>query len=122
MALGQKRKLLALLFALFLYLILGAAIFWKVEEREGPRETLLKGVYEEHKVGEGNMTFDKFKEMMHEVEHVFRLSHFGESTWNFYSALYFCGSVVTTIGKFESRRILVQGRVDQKNFQLFENL
>ena len=102
MALGQKRKLLALLFALFLYLILGAAIFWKVEEREGPSEALLKDFYEEHKVGEGNMTLAKFKEMMHEAEHLFRVSHFGESSWNFYSALYFCGSVVTTIGKFET--------------------
>ena len=99
MADGQKRMLLILLASLFLYLSIGAAIFWKLEEGEDTTEILIHELYDESDVNNGNFTYKDFRALMVKAKHVFEISHFGETTWNFYTSLYFCGSVVTTIGE-----------------------
>lgn len=100
---GQKRKLVALLTALFLYLVIGAVIFWKLEERDDPTDDKIDQLFKRYKLENTNLTLDIFKKLLkEEVEDIFKISHFGESAWSFYTALYFCGSVVTTIGKYKS--------------------
>lgn len=99
MATGQKRKLLGLLTLLFLYLILGAVIFWKVEDAKDTTSERIQELYVKLQVAAGNITFTEFMGIIQEATHLFEESHFGSASWSFYTALYFCGSVVTTIGK-----------------------
>ena len=97
---GQKRKLLILLTAFFLYLVLGAVIFWKLENQYDPTADRIKEVYEKYKAGNSTLTLQNFTDIFSkEYEAIFKISHFGTKKWSFYKALYFCGSVVTTIGE-----------------------
>lgn len=98
---GQKRKLLALLAAFFLYLVIGAVIFWKIEDQHDPTDDKIKELFDKYEIGSTILSLDNFTMIMkQEVEDIFKISHFGESSWSFYTAVYFCGSVVTTIGKY----------------------
>ena len=97
---GQKRKLLILLTAFFLYLVVGAVIFWKLEDNLDPTNNEIKRIYDKYNVGNRYLTLENFTEIFkEEFEDIFKISHLGESKWSFYTALYFCGSVVTTIGE-----------------------
>ena len=98
---GQKRKLVILLTAFFLYLVVGAVIFWKLEDQYDPTNDRIKEVYERYNVGNRTLTLQNFTRIFsEEYEIIFKITHFGKKSWSFYTALYFCGSVVTTIGKY----------------------
>ncbi|XP_065060718.1 potassium channel subfamily K member 3-like isoform X1 [Rhopilema esculentum] len=95
----HKRKVLILLAVFFVYLVIGAVIFWKVEDKPDKTDEALREIYNKYDIGNGSLSFDRFVSITKsEIEDVFKISHFGETSWSFYSAFYFCGSVVTTIG------------------------
>ena len=98
----HKRKVLILLAVFFVYLVIGAVIFWKVEDIPDKTDEALREIYNKYDIGNGSLSFDRFVSITKsEIEDVFKISHFGESSWSFYSAFYFCGSVVTTIGRWK---------------------
>ena len=96
---GQKRKLIILLTSFFLYLVVGAIIFWKLEDQYDPTYDRIKEVYEKYNIGNTTLTLQNFTDIfMQELEVIFKISQLRGKKWSFYTALYFCGSVVTTIG------------------------
>ena len=94
---GEKRKLLILMTCFVLYLSIGALIFKAVESKGEDGETKMTNVYERLK-SEKNLTREEFKDYIKEIQTIYKITSHG-SKWTFYSSLYFCGSVVTTIGK-----------------------
>lgn len=94
---GEKRKLLILMTGFVLYLSIGALIFKAVESKGEDGEARMTNVYERLK-SEENLTRAEFKNYIKEIQVIYITTSHG-SKWTFYSSLYFCGSVVTTIGK-----------------------
>ena len=93
---GGKKKSLALLTCLALYLAFGAVVFKAVEEgHTAQTQQKQKVVYADLK-SKGNFTWNEFQETVKQLLTIMKTSD--DSKWTFYSSLYFCGSVVTTIG------------------------
>ncbi len=93
---NKNKKLLVLLTGFFLYLVIGAVVFKAVEQGKDSSSVRLKQVYENLK-SEKNLTMERFNAMVNEIHAILQSGSKG-SEWTFYSSLYFCGSVVTTIG------------------------
>eukprot|EP00794_Sanderia_malayensis_P020334 gene20334-22334_t len=107
---GQKKKLFALLTCLALYLVIGAFVFKAIEHgKDNSAERMLKIYNDLIAKSKDNLTVAEFHSTANAIRAVYQSS--GGSEWTFYSSLYFCGSVVTTIGYGHMTPKTVPGRV-----------
>ena len=97
---GKTKKLFLLLFGFLLYLSLGALTFQAIEDGKNTGDKKMTTIYRKMK-SKQNMTWEEFKGFVLDIQSLYQSTNHG-SKWTFYSSLYFCGSVVTTIGMFAS--------------------
>ena len=95
---NRTKKLFLLLFGFLLYLSLGALVFEAVENGKNTGDSKMTAIYNKLK-SKNNLTRQEFDTFILEIQSVYQATNHG-SKWTFYSSLYFCGSVVTTIGMF----------------------
>ena len=93
---GKTKKLLLLLLGFLLYLSLGAVVFEAIEDGSNTGESKMAAMYEKIK-SKSNLTRQEFNVFVLDIQSVYQTTNYG-SKWTFHSSLYFCGSVVTTIG------------------------
>ena len=99
---GENRKLFLILSALFLYLVIGSVIFQALESKVPHLvDEKVKEIHHDFTTKyKYNVSWDKFKaDVVDKLKRVYQKNGFAVGEWNFYTSLYFCGSVVTTIGK-----------------------
>lgn len=93
---SKTKKLFLLLSSLVIYLIIGAFVFEAVEHGNNTGETRMKEIFCKIK-SKTNFTREEFNEFLSDIQDVFQATNYG-SKWTLYTSVYFCGSVVTTIG------------------------
>ena len=95
---SKTKKLFALLTGFIFYLILGGFVFEAVEHGQNTGEKNMLEIFHKIKAAKGNLTRKEFNAFLLEIQSVHQKTNYG-SKWTFYSSMYFCGSVVTTIGR-----------------------
>ena len=108
---GKTKKLFLLLFGFLLYLSLGALMFQAIEDGKNTGNKKMTTIYDQMK-SKQNMTWEEFQGFVLNIQSLYQSTNHG-SKWTFYSSLYFCGSVVTTIGMFDN---LTDKFISEKKF------
>ena len=93
----NAKQLIALLAGFCLYLMVGGFIFQATEDGRNTGESKMTEIFHQFRAKD-NLTRKEFDRIVTEIQLVYKLTHY-ESKWTFYSSMYFCGSVVTTIGR-----------------------
>ena len=93
---SRTKKLLLLLVGFIFYLTIGGFIFEAVEQGKNTGESRMRGIFHKMK-SKQNLTREDFNAFLSDIQEIFQSTNYG-SEWSFYSSMYFCGSVVTTIG------------------------
>ncbi|XP_065060735.1 potassium channel subfamily K member 3-like isoform X2 [Rhopilema esculentum] len=92
----NAKQLIALLAGFCFYLMVGGFIFQATENGRNTGESKMTEIFHQLRAKD-NLTRKEFDRIVTEIQLVYKLTHY-ESKWTFYSSMYFCGSVVTTIG------------------------
>ncbi|XP_067310695.1 potassium channel subfamily K member 18 [Pseudorasbora parva] len=103
-----------LILSLMLYALLGALIFQRIENRNRYNESeqmdaLVRKVVE---TVQNHSDTSTQKQLHHEIEHILNEFHDGKKQeWNFYSSLFFCCTVFTTLGYGRMYPLTHEGKV-----------
>ena len=100
---NRTKKLFLLLSGFLIYLSLGALVFEAVENGRNTGDSKMTAIYNRLKSNK-NLTRQEFDEFILEIQSVYQTTNHG-SKWTFYSSMYFCGSVVTTIGMYINHKM-----------------